>query len=113
MRGKHRYRRRRRRWIPGEWRRPLAALAILCAGVLLVVVGLLVDEFLVVWAIFALCALIGGLVLLSGDSGPEWPDWPVPEHRLGEGSRETQPRSGDAWNGARAPDHADRRAPAR
>lgn len=80
MRGKHRYRRpRRSRRIPADWRRPLGALALLFAGVLFVAIGLAIGELLIVWALFALAALVGGLVLLAGESGPEWPAWPT-EH---------------------------------
>ena len=78
MRGRHRYRRpRRSRRIPADWRRPLAALALLCTGVLFVAIGLAVGELLIVWALCALAALVGGLVLLAGESGPEWPNWPT------------------------------------
>jgi len=113
VRGKHRYQRRRRRSIPTEWRRPLAALTVLCAGVLLVATGLLVGHFLIVWALLALGALILGLVLLAGDAGPEWPDWPAPEDtRPGERAGAPGKPSG-AWNGGGKPAHADRHTPAR
>jgi len=111
MRGKHRYPRRRGGWsIPDQWRRPLSALGVLSAGVLLVVTGLVVGRLLIVWALLATCALIAGLVLLAGDSGPEWPDWPLPEHPR---SHDHAGRGADEWNGARRSLPTERRTPAR
>jgi len=86
---------------------------ILCAAVLFVVVGFLVGRFLVVWGLLAMCASIAGLVLLAGDSGPEWPDFPLPEHPRSRGSEERPAVPGHPWNGARTPVPSERHTPAR
>jgi len=82
VRGKHRYRRPPRTgWIhAAEWRRPLSAIALLLFGLLLVVTGLLIGDLLIVWALLGVAALVGAVILLTGDSGPEWPDWPMGDH---------------------------------
>ena len=82
MRGKHRYRRPPRiGWVrAAEWRRPLSAVALLLFGLLAVVTGFLVGDFLVVGGLLAVASLVGALILLAGDSGPEWPEWPPGDH---------------------------------
>jgi len=84
-----------------EWRRPITAVAVLGLGVLFVVTGLVVGSLVIVWAMLALVALVVGLVLLAGDSGPEWPDFPTWEHSpYDDGPAEALNGAGGASNGA-------------
>ena len=126
MSGKHRSPRpQRRRWsLPVEWRRPVAAVAILGLGVAFVVTGLIVGVLMIVWAILALAAIVVGLVLLAGDTGPEWPDFPTDHSPYAEGANDGTTaapnrhngasRDGpDPWSEGRLPAPPERRSPAR
>lgn len=107
-----------------DWRRPVAAVVVLGLGVMFVVAGLVVGALMIVWAILALAAIVVGLVLLAGDTGPEWPDFPTDHSPYDEGANgapASDPngpngasRDGaDPWGNGRPPAPSERRSPVR